>query len=110
MANANVKEFTDTNFQSEVLDAKVPVLVDFWAEWCGPCKQLGPTIDELANDFVGKVKVGKMDTDANHEAAVKYQINAIPTIIIFKNGQVAKRLVGFKHKPELAAALDEVSR
>lgn len=110
MANANVKEFTDANFQSEVLESQVPVLVDFWAEWCGPCKQLGPTIDELANDFVGKVKVGKMDTDANHEAAVKYQINAIPTILVFKKGQIAKRFVGFKHKPELAAALEDVSR
>ncbi len=84
MANANVKEFTDSNFEAEVLGASEPVLVDFWAEWCMPCRILAPTIDEVADANTGKVKVGKVDIDSNQEVAVKYGISAIPTVVIFK--------------------------
>jgi len=106
MANANVKEFTDGNFDGEVLKSSQPVLVDFWAEWCMPCRMLGPTIDALADQFNGKAKIGKLDTDANRQVAMKYGITAIPTIIIFKGGQPVKKLVGIAKKEDLAAALD----
>ncbi|MCE2966560.1 MAG: thioredoxin [Phycisphaerales bacterium] len=106
MANANVKEFTDGNFQSEVLQSKEPVLVDFSAEWCGPCKMLAPTIDKLATSFAGKAKVGKIDTDAARDTAVRYGIQAVPTIIVFKNGQPVSRFTGLKSEAELAGALN----
>jgi thioredoxin 1 len=109
MASANVVEFTDGNFQTEVLSASEPVLVDFWAEWCMPCKMLTPTIEAIADEFKGKVKVGKVDTDSNRETAVKYAISAIPTVIIFKNGQVAKKFVGLQSKNDFVAALDALS-
>lgn len=105
MANANVKQFTDANFKNEVLESNVPVLVDFWAEWCMPCKMLTPTIDALADEFQGKVKVGKMDTDSNRNTAVQFGISAIPTVIVFKNGQVAKKFVGLQSKAAFAEAL-----
>lgn len=107
MASENVKQFTDGNFDAEVLQSKQPVLVDFWAEWCMPCRMLTPTIEALATDFNGKAKIGKLDTDANKNIAAKYSITAIPTILIFKDGQPVKRLVGQKKKDELAAALAE---
>ncbi len=106
MASANVKEFTDANFQDEVLSSSEPVLVDFWAEWCMPCRMLAPTIDQLAEEFAGKVKVGKVDTDSNRDISVKYGISAIPTVIIFKNGEIAKKSVGLVSKADLAAALE----
>ncbi len=106
MANANVKEFTDQNFQDEVLNSEQPVLVDFWAEWCQPCKMLGPTIDKLANEYVGKVKVGKVDTDSNRDISLKFGINAIPTVILFKNGQIAQKFVGLRGEKDFKAALD----
>ena len=106
MAGQNVVEFTDQNFETEVIKSAQPVLVDFWAEWCMPCKLLGPTIEKLANDYVGKVKVGKVDTDSNREISVKYSINAIPTVILFKNGQVAQKFVGIKPERDFKAALD----
>ncbi len=109
MASELVKEFTDANFQSEVLDAETPVLVDFWAEWCMPCRMLAPTIDQVASDFDGKVKVGKVDTDANRETAVNYQISAIPTVILFKGGQPIKKFVGLTSKDDLSAALSEAA-
>ncbi len=99
-------EFTDGNFQAEVLDSEQPVLVDFWAEWCGPCKMLGPVIDELASDYDGKAKIGKMDIDNNREAAVTYGIQSIPSIIIFKNGEEVNRFVGISPKEDLAGAID----
>ncbi len=105
MASANVKTFTDSNFKSEVIDASTPVLVDFWAEWCMPCKMLTPTIDALADEFAGKVKVGKLDTDANRDVAVQFGISAIPTVIMFKGGQPVKKWVGLQSKNELASAL-----
>lgn len=108
MANANVKEFTDANFEKEVLQSDVPVLVDFWAEYCPPCRTLAPTIDELANDFNGKVKVGKVNTEFNTGAAIKHGINAIPTVLIFKGGKEQRRFVGWKPKAELVDAIQKV--
>jgi len=108
MANKNIVEFTDTNFESEVLQSDQPVLVDFWAEWCMPCRMLAPTIDKIAEAYLGKVKVGKVDTDSNREVAMKYQINAIPTVILFKNGQVAQKFVGLKQEKEFKEAIDSL--
>ena len=109
MASQAVLELTDQNFESEVLKSDQPVLVDFWAEWCMPCRMLAPTIDKLANDYAGRVKVGKLDTDANRDVAMKYGINAIPTVILFKGGQVAQKFVGMTNKAALAQALDEAA-
>ena len=108
MASKNIVEFTDTNFESEVLQSDQPVLVDLWAEWCMPCRMLAPTIDKIAEAYVGKVKVGKVDTDSNREVAMKYQINAIPTVILFKNGQVAQKFVGLKQEKEFKEAIDSL--
>jgi thioredoxin 1 len=104
----NIVEFTDTNFEAEVLKSEQPVLVDFWAEWCMPCRMLAPTIDKIAEAYVGKVKVGKVDTDSNREVAMKYQISAIPTVILFKNGQVAQKFVGLKQEKEFKEAIDSL--
>lgn len=109
MASANVKEFTDSNFESEVLQASEPVLVDFWAEWCMPCRILAPTIDDVADEYAGSVKVGKVDTDANREISMKYSISAIPTVIIFKGGEVAKKFVGLTKKEDIESALAELA-
>jgi len=107
MASPAVAEFTDQNFADEVISADQPVLVDFWAEWCMPCRMLAPTIDALADDFQGKAKIGKVDTDSNRETAMKYGISAIPTVILFKGGEVKKKFVGMTSKEDLAAAIDE---
>ena len=109
MANANVMEFTDSNFENEVLGASEPVLVDFWAEWCMPCQILAPTIDEVADSNEGKVKVGKLDIDNNKEVAVKYGISAIPTVVIFKDGEIAKKFIGLTKKEDLEAAIAELN-
>lgn len=108
MAGANVHEFTDGNFKSEVIDSAVPVLVDFWAEWCMPCRMLAPTIDKIAGEFSGKVKVGKVDTDKNRDISVEYKITAIPTVMIFHKGQVAKKFIGLTNEGSLREALNEV--
>lgn len=105
MASANVREFTDANFQSEVLSSQQPVLVDFWAEWCMPCRALTPTIEKIADQFAGKAKVGKVNTDNNQMTGAKYNINAIPTVLVFKNGQVVDRIVGLKNESDFVAAL-----
>ena len=109
MANQNVIEINDQNFQAEVLDSDKPVLVDFWAEWCQPCKMLAPTIDEVADEFSSTVKVGKLDTDKNRNISVEYKITAIPTVIIFKGGEVAKKFVGLTSKGDLQSALTELT-
>lgn len=106
MASEHVMEFTDQNFQEEVLGSSTPVLVDFWAEWCMPCRMLAPTIEKIARDYAGKVKVGKLDTDANRDVAAKYSISAIPTVILFKDGQVAQKFVGLRKETDFKAALD----
>src|ERR1700735_5682375 len=98
MANQNVVQITDANFEAEVVNSETPVLVDFWAEWCGPCRMLAPTIDELADEYKGKVKVGKVDTDSNRNTAMKYSINAIPTVIVFKGGQIVQKISGLRGK------------
>jgi thioredoxin 1 len=101
-----VLELTDQNFEQEVLKSDRPVLVDFWAEWCMPCKLLGPTIEKLAKDYAGKVKVGKVDTDANRDVSMRYGISAIPTVILFKDGQVTQKFVGLRREPEFKEVLD----
>lgn len=103
---ANVLELTDDNFASEVLEAEEPVLVDFWAPWCGPCKLLGPTIEELAGDYAGKARVGKMNTDNNRNVAMQHQISALPTIVLFKKGEPVARFTGVTPKEKLASAID----
>jgi thioredoxin 1 len=108
MANDRVKEFTDSNFDQEVINSDQPVLVDFWAEWCQPCRMLSPTIDEVADAYDGKAKVGKVDTDANREISVRYGISAIPTVLLFQNGEVAKKFVGLTPKEQFTAAIDEL--
>ncbi|MDF1809362.1 MAG: thioredoxin [Phycisphaerales bacterium] len=109
MASANVMEFTDGNFEAEVLSSDKPVLVDFWAEWCMPCKILAPTIDDVADSNTDSLKVGKVDTDANREISMKYGISAIPTVIIFKGGEIAKKFVGLTKKEDIEAALSELA-
>ena len=106
MASENVKEFTDSNFEDEVLKSNEPVLVDFWAEWCMPCRMLAPTIDKIAKDYQGKVKVGKLDTDSNRDVAMRFSISAIPTVILFKGGQVVQRFVGLRQEKDFKEALD----
>ena len=106
MASENVVEFTDQNFEQEVLKSSTPVLVDFWAEWCMPCRMLAPTIEKIAKDYAGKVKVGKLDTDANRDVAAKYSISAIPTVILFKNGEVSQKFVGLRQEKDFKTALD----
>jgi thioredoxin 1 len=106
MAGPDTLEFTADNFETEVLGASEPVLVDFWAEWCMPCKALAPTIDELATEYKGKVKVGKVDTDANQTLAAQYGISAIPTVILFAGGDVKEKFVGLRSKQDFAMSLD----
>ena len=107
MTSTAVFEFTDANFKSEAMESGQPVLVDFWAEWCGPCRMLTPVIDELAEDYAGRAKIGKVDVDANREVAAQFSIMSIPTIVILKNGEVVKKFVGVSSKADLAAAIDE---
>src|SRR4051812_43664553 len=107
MAGQNTVEFTDQNFEQEVINSEQPVLVDFWAEWCMPCKMLAPTIDKLAKEYAGKVKVGKVDTDSNRDISIKYGISAIPTVILFKGGQVVQKFVGLRQEKDFKAALDQ---
>ena len=102
----NVLELTDTNFEAEVLKSDKPVLVDFWAEWCMPCRMLGPTIEKLAKDYAGRVKVGKVDTDSNRDVSMRYGISAIPTVILFRDGKVAQKFVGLRQEKEFKEVLD----
>jgi len=108
MASDAVKEFTDENFDAEVLQSDSAVLVDFWAPWCGPCRQIAPMIDELAAENPG-VKIGKVNIDDNPSAAQKFGINSIPTLLLFKNGEVSESFVGVRPKAALQEALTAVS-
>ena len=107
MAAENVQTFTDGNFDDSVLKSAPPVLVDFWAEWCGPCKRLGPTVDALATDYAGKVTVGKMNIDDNPKVPERYKIRGIPTLLLFKGGQVVESVVGLAQKEDLQKVLDK---
>ena len=109
MANANVMEFTSANWQTEVLQSDKPVVVDFWAPWCGPCRALAPMIDKIADQFAGKLKVGKLNTDDNQDMAIKYGISGIPQVLIFKNGdQPRERVVGLTSEKDLVKVINRV--
>ena len=101
--------FTDENFQTEVLDSKEPVLVDFWATWCGPCRMIAPVIEELASDYEGRVKIGKLDVDNNQGVAMRYGIRSIPALLIFKNGEVVDSILGAAPKRQISEKLDGVA-
>ena len=101
-------EFTDANFEAEVVGSEVPVLVDFWAPWCGPCRIVDPIVEEIAGQYEGKLKVGKLNTDDNRETAAKYGIMSIPTIMIFKNGKVEERIVGAQPKKAIVDKINGV--
>jgi len=104
----NLIEFTDDNFDAEVLKSNLPVLVDFWAEWCGPCKMIAPIVEEIAGDYAGKVKVGKVNVDFNNQVAMQYGIRGIPALLVFKGGAVANQIVGAVPKNNITQILDEV--
>jgi len=106
MASEHVRTFTDTSFDADVLKSDVPVLVDFWAEWCGPCKMMGPTIDAVAAEYLGKAKVGKLNVDDNPATAGRFQIRGIPTLLLFKQGQVAEQIVGAVGKDKVVNILN----
>ena len=103
----NVLEFTDGNFGSEVLESDQPVLVDFWAPWCGPCRMIAPTVEQIAGEYAGKLRVGKVNTDENQQLAVNYRIDSIPTLLLFKGGEVVDRVRGAVQKPVLTSMLNK---
>ncbi|MHC4946915.1 MAG: thioredoxin [Planctomycetota bacterium] len=109
MASEHVIELTDESFRREVVRSDRPVLVDFWADWCQPCRIMGPTVDELAERYAGRVTVAKVDTEANPTLAVQFGVSAIPTLAIFRDGEIVQKFVGVTPKETLAAALDRVA-
>ena len=104
---ANTVEITDSNFVAEVEKSDVPVLIDFWAAWCGPCKALAPTVEEIAGEYEGKLKVGKLDVDANNALSARFSIRGIPTLLLFKDGQVKEQLVGAVPKATIVDAISK---
>ena len=106
MAGENTLNFTDAAFDQDVINSEVPVLVDFWAPWCGPCKAMTPTVDAVATEYAGKVKVGKLNTDDNPGTASRYQIRGIPTLLLFKGGKVVDQRVGAMGKPDLVKFIE----
>ncbi len=109
MAAANIVTLTTDNFDKEVLKSSQPILVDFWAEWCGPCKALAPILDELATEYDGKVRIGKVNIDEHQALAAQFGINSIPTLLVFKQGQVAEQVIGLRSKRDLMTRLDRVA-
>jgi len=103
----NTIELTDDNFENEVLNSDVPVLVDFWAEWCAPCKTIAPAVDEIAGEYQGKAKVGKLDVDNNQQTAMQFGIRSIPTLLIFKGGEVAEQIIGAVPKSQIEGKLKD---
>jgi thioredoxin 1 len=108
MTSVNMLTLTQANFAEEVLRSPVPVLVDFWAEWCGPCKMIAPILEEIAQEYDGRLKIGKVNIDNEQALASQHGIRAIPTLLVFKNGEVADQIVGLKRKGDLKANLDRV--
>ena len=109
MAAANIVTLTQENFQKEVLQSSQPILVDFWGEYCPPCKALSPILDELATELDGRVRIGKVKVDEQQELAAQYGIRAVPTLLLFRDGQIADQIVGLRSKRELKASVDKVA-
>ena len=106
MAGQNILTFTDGSFEADVLNSEVPVLVDFWAEWCGPCRMMAPTVDAISDEFAGRLKVGKVNVDDNGNTAMKYRIQGIPTLLLFKSGKVVDMRVGAVGKSEVLKMIE----
>lgn len=106
MAGQNVLEFTDANFDAEVLNSDLPVLVDFWAEWCAPCRMIAPTVDAIADEFAGRLKVGKVNVDFNNQTAARFMIRGIPTLLLFRGGKVVEQRVGAVGKADLVSMIE----
>ena len=109
MSSPKIVTLTQENFAAEVLQSTSPVLVDFWAEWCGPCKMIAPVLDELAEEYTGKVKIGKVNIDQHQTIAAEYGVRAIPTLLLFSKGQVTEQMVGLRSKRDLKASFDRVA-